>query len=244
MSAQPWIEDGVIFIQQQLAYGAHAIVTPYAGYFHLIPRVVTLVAVHASVILHHGILLTPFFMNLAAVALAALCAAQVCRDRFSWMAPLPWRCLFAVLLVGLPGSWEVFGIITNIQWWLAVYQFLIAWDIYVTHRIPAWPDLAVLGIAGFSGVFGVIPLLALIYVLVRGAMIRAKVTWPVVGALLLILPGPLIAGTTAVALRAHFPSEPVGSIVRFLLRFIFAGIFARIAIPGFVTLRTSMASGR
>ncbi len=45
--ATTWAEDGGIFLREQLAYGAgDTLLRPYAGYLHLVPRLLVDLAVH------------------------------------------------------------------------------------------------------------------------------------------------------------------------------------------------------
>ena len=105
---QFWAEDGGIFFQQQKTMGAAALVEPYAGYLHLVPR---LTAIIASAFPSRY---APALYNCAALAFTVWSAVTIAsaRYRFAWLGGL--------LLVAVPHQWgEVLGTITNIQWLLA-----------------------------------------------------------------------------------------------------------------------------
>ncbi len=61
-------EDGKVFFAQQLVSGARAIVIPFNGYLHLLPRLIALVASPFPVYYQ------PLIFQIAAVSVAALCA--------------------------------------------------------------------------------------------------------------------------------------------------------------------------
>jgi hypothetical protein len=235
---QPYAEDGPIFLQQQLFIGWHAVFTPYLGYYLFIPRVVTLLAVHLSTVLGQGLRLAPLFMNLAAIALAGLSASVVCRSRFNWIAPLWGRLILALLIVAVPASAEIYGNITNVQWWITVYQFFFMWDMFAMRRLPPWPDTAVLALASFSGPFGALPCIGGLYVIVADVLQGRRVVWPAVVKVALLIPGTALQLISLAASR--FVQGQRGfygsNLIEALIRVLFGNVFAQILLPNYPLL--------
>lgn len=231
---QPWAEDGPIFIQQQIYLGWRAIFVPYAGYYHLIPRIVTMLAVQMSVLAGRKLELVPFIMNVTAISLGSFSVCTICRQRFEWLAPLWARAALAVLIVSLPASYEVFGNITNIQWWLGLYQFFFMWDIFANRRLPPWPDSAMLMVASVSGPLGVLPLAGAAYVLVAAAVERRSVSWLELAKTAMLVPGPTIEMVSAIASRITALGDPTrfhGNVLESVVRVLFGTIIAQVFIP-------------
>ena len=105
---QFWAEDGAVFFVQERASGIAALWRPYAGYLHLLPRLVAWAATAFP------LAVAPVVYVFAAwVASATACAYFLHRL-------LPWRLAAggAAGLVLMPSSGEVFGTLTNVQWLL------------------------------------------------------------------------------------------------------------------------------
>src|SRR5208337_1020265 len=154
--AQPWAEDCSIFISQALFLGPAAFLRTYAGYYQLMPRLVTAVSIELSIRIANNIRLAPFFMNLADVAISSGCAVFFVSPRFSWVAPTKWRALTALLVIGMPGVFEIYGAITNVQWWLVYLMFLLTCDFVTQHRrLGVWTFL-VLIVSAASTPYGVL----------------------------------------------------------------------------------------
>ena len=108
VNPQFWAEDGVIFFLQQYENGWTAVVKPYAGYLHLIPR---LVALFADSFFSYSS--APAVYNFSSLAITVFVVANV----FSPRLPIGHNALFAVSIVLIPHlTNEVFMNITNIQW--------------------------------------------------------------------------------------------------------------------------------
>lgn len=259
--AQPWAEDGGVFISQGLRYGFQSMLLPYAGYLHLIPRLVALFAIAVSQWSGSGIVLVPFLMNFTAIILAAMAVASIVTPSFDWLTPRKYRILLAIGILAAPYSPSIFGTITDIQWFLGVYQFFWAWKILATGRGPqsVWTLIAI-GCAGLSGPFGGILALAFLgnwayrFERSRRALhprppAQSKRQQPVPGStgrsgLLLgqafaICLGPVIE--SIIALPAHASQGPfLGGMSAWLalqaiVRSTLEGAFARAILPGFAT---------
>jgi len=122
-----WAEDGVIFVAQAYSRGIHSIFQPYAGYLHVLPRLITWAYSHLGnpesipkafawittiltgcSVTYIGAVASRYLPRLAAVALA--------------LTPL------AVL-----NSGEVWTSVTNLQWVLAPLVAVMLWEMTVAE---------------------------------------------------------------------------------------------------------------
>lgn len=102
-------EDGQIFLSQARNLGLAAIIEPYAGYLHVIPRII-------------AALLKPFPVDVAPLlyAIAALMAhlamlTPSLSSRINWIIPgSTRRAVLFLLLCLIPPAWEVLGNIANL----------------------------------------------------------------------------------------------------------------------------------
>ncbi|MBL9211766.1 MAG: hypothetical protein JNL92_14950 [Opitutaceae bacterium] len=151
---QLWAEDGSIFLLQADLLGLSALVTPYMGYLHTLPR---LIAALASALFDPA--WWPAFYNGVAFALWIAVLARFFTARFSHLPGRPWLVL-AFVAVAHPG--EVYFNITNLQWltaFILIQQLLIATPL---TRAQAWGDAALVAVVGLTGPFAVavLPLFA------------------------------------------------------------------------------------
>jgi len=107
---QFWAEDGATFFHDSFCYGAKSLFLPYAGYFHLAPRLTALLSTLWQP------LYAPVIYFWTSIALTALVVFLVLSPRLS----LPFRPLLAFAIITVPNGAEVCGNITNIQWYLAI----------------------------------------------------------------------------------------------------------------------------
>ncbi|UNU10545.1 hypothetical protein [Xanthomonas translucens] len=105
---QLWAEDAVVFLKQQIEQQGLLLFTPYAGYLHAVPRLVAWLASFASA------QFAPLIYNASAIALSAV-SILICARNLRALIP-PYLVLAAFLLT--PTNGEVFGTITNVQWFL------------------------------------------------------------------------------------------------------------------------------
>lgn len=106
LNPQFLIEDSAIFFQQNHTLGLDAILTPYAGYLHLLPRLFALAGDLLPTIA------LPTYYALSALAFFLLLVRLVLDRRVA----LPCRHALALALVLTPHTAEVFGTITNCHW--------------------------------------------------------------------------------------------------------------------------------
>ena len=107
---QLWAEDGTVFLQQYLQKGAASLFTPYAGYIHLIPRLIAFIfgSIHVSL---YSI---PLLYNLSAFIITYSVALHLWRCALKLQNSNP--VFFATVFLFLPIGAEMFMNITNIIW--------------------------------------------------------------------------------------------------------------------------------
>jgi hypothetical protein len=155
LSPQLYAEDGSIFLAQNDLVGLRALIEPYMGYLHTLPR---LIASLASSLLDPA--WWPAFYNATAFALWLAVVARTFSSRLPLPAVLrPWLAL--AFFLG-PHSGEILFNITNLQWivaFLLIQQAFISAPTTIAQRIT---DLALLLVLGLTGPFVIAlgPLLA------------------------------------------------------------------------------------
>lgn len=145
---QFWAEDAAVFFRQARELGWRALLEPYAGYFHLVPR---LVAAGAN-------LLDPAHAPLVYALAAGLgtlhvCALALLRPLVSWQGR-GWIAALAVVLV--PDAGEVLGVLTNLQWILAPGLLLLALGPPPRSLAGRLHDVAAIVIFGLTGPFVIV----------------------------------------------------------------------------------------
>ncbi len=147
---QLWAEDGTVFFTQQYEHGAGSIFTAYAGYLHIVPR---LIAVFADSFFSYANI--PAVYNYACLFITIIVIAHC----FSPRLQLPFKPFLALSIVLVPHSLnEVFLNITNIQWILCLLLVLTLLkdppDInYGNHTLQVLSDFSIIIIAGLTGPF-------------------------------------------------------------------------------------------
>lgn len=114
-------EDGRTFLNQAFELGWSSVFQAYAGYFHTLPRILALTAIHLP------IEWMPQVLGLPCLIIFALLLARMCSDDFSEIfGDKRQRFLAALLLSLTPGLYEVLGNPTNIHWILSLYLAIMA----------------------------------------------------------------------------------------------------------------------
>lgn len=159
---QFWAEDGAVFFQQQQAHALPQLFIPYAGYLHLLPRLVAWLAAWAP------LAWAPAIYCLAAFAINAAGAGYFLHRLAPWR--LAWIGFAAIFLT--PTSGEIFGNLTSSQWFAQLF-LLAACFIPVSRegRGAALMPLMVLAVA-LTGPF------ALLLAVIHGALVAAASIWP------------------------------------------------------------------
>lgn len=172
---QFWAEDATVFFSDQFGREWPQLTSPYAGYLHTLPR---LVAWFASWFAPGK---APLIYNAAAVMLATVAIVFTCR-RVRPYIPV-W--IVALSFLAVPTSGEIFGTITNAQWFLqfamAVYCLAPAQPMTSTPR--SW--LRALGIllVSLTGPFSVLLLAVLALITAASWLSRRSGVDPFAGAL-------------------------------------------------------------
>jgi hypothetical protein len=142
-----WAEDRTVFYEQARTYGGlPAVVIPYAGYLHVIPRIVaapTALLDEASAAL---------VLNVGALLLTAAVASLLASGQLSRAIPdARLRLTLGLALPLQPAIGEVLGTITNVQWVLGIALIAMAlanWPRTLTGRICQLILLAGIGLTG------------------------------------------------------------------------------------------------
>jgi hypothetical protein len=118
---QFWAEDGSVFFKEQMESGfLVAVGIHYAGYLHLVPRVI---AGLASVF---PLRFAPLCYNFVALCLAAVVCAWFSRGEFRRIVRSDGlRALACVGFACAPTGWEIVGTVTNLQWYLLWWGYLL-----------------------------------------------------------------------------------------------------------------------
>ena len=153
LNPQLWAEDGSVFLVEQERFGAAAILQPYMGYLHLLPRLTAWSAAQG---------LDPAWWPAWYNGIAFLVWCGVLARTLSPRLPLPHRPWLALAVIAGPQTGEILGTITNAQWvtaLLLVQQALLRRPETTVQRAG---DLLVVAAAGLTGPFAaaLLPLFA------------------------------------------------------------------------------------
>lgn len=150
LQPQFWAEDGIIFFLQQYDQGITALLEPYAGYYHLLPRLLALLAASCC-----SYALAPVIYNYSSLLLTLLVVASV----FSPRLRVPYKPLLALVIVLVPHpNGEVFITITNLQWLLSLLLIMLLLKEppdarYSDVTLQRAGDYLLLVVCGFTGPF-------------------------------------------------------------------------------------------
>jgi len=152
-NAQFYIEDGTQFYGRAYSEGAATLVSPYASYYHLWPRLFALFAVRLP--LRFG----PITLELLALAVQALAATFFASRLLEKQIPSAagrWVCGFAV--IAFPYSNELFGNVAHSQWYLALVSLVIICGAAPASLLARIGEYAMLAMNCLTGPFA--PVLA------------------------------------------------------------------------------------
>ncbi len=147
---QFWAEDATVFFIEQYNQGACALLNPYAGYLHLVPRLAALFA--DAFFPYHA---APYVYNYLSLALTLLVVLSIFSERFD-AGNKPLLALSIVLVPHFGG--EVFLNITNVQWVLALLLVITLLKDepgpqYGDVRVQASLDFGAVVFCGLTGPF-------------------------------------------------------------------------------------------
>jgi hypothetical protein len=162
---QPFAEDGTIFIQGIINQSYHSFFVLYAGYLHLIPRLVTYFA------MQFGLVNAPLLMNASSLIIAVFCSSYFFRKDFRFIIKNDLvRFLMCILIICIPVNFWLN--ITNIQWVLSIYltlwtlNILFNYDAAVSVRLSVILDAIIATLAFLTCSFSIIllPFLLLFFI--------------------------------------------------------------------------------
>ena len=149
-----WAEDGKIFINQAYSLGWESIITPYTGYLHLYPRLISLIAVGFDISYIPYILTLGWFS--AILFSAYIITNELEKHKIHWSISV----IIISLIIFQPHSGETFFNITNAQWFLSLSLVVI---IVLNDRFKLTiKNLFIMIILGLTGPFSILVLPILI----------------------------------------------------------------------------------
>jgi hypothetical protein len=155
LNAQFYIEDGREFYAPAFNLGRQTLMQDYASYYHLVPRILSLIA--ASFPVRYG----PLVLTLLALMVQAASAAFLMSKRLERFFPSPvLRFWLGFVVIGYPYSNELFGNVAHSQWYLAILSVAIVCAAQ-QKRIVGWlTDLTTITVNCLTGPFA--PVIALL----------------------------------------------------------------------------------
>ncbi len=135
-----WAEDGAVFVSQALREGPGAIVTAYAGYLHVVPRLA------AEAALLFPLPIVPALITVSAALIVSLLACACFVFLETRLRSVPLR--FAVWLVclALPTmAGDVANNLANLHWFLLIAAFCAVMSQATTRAVATAQALVVFG---------------------------------------------------------------------------------------------------
>lgn len=166
---QLWAEDGPIFLQQQIELGWRSIFTPYAGYLHLVPRLIAWISGELVPLQYVPLAYNMLTLVVSSAALSRLSISTL-------PSGMPWLLTAAAVVV--PHGGEIFVNVTNVQWLLALPLLVIIMEDRNGRACRIWVDSLVVLVMGLTGPFSLLflPVLALRLIIDRGFQPSLPVT--------------------------------------------------------------------
>jgi hypothetical protein len=148
LNPQFYAEDGRVWYADAYNHGVlYSLITPEAGYYQTISRIVAIVSLLVPLVL------APAMFNLAAIAIKAIVVNFLVSSRISEVVPsVGYRIAIAFVYIALPHSSETHGNLTNVQWHLALLAFLVI-VAPAKGTIGKVFDVVVVAISAVSGPF-------------------------------------------------------------------------------------------
>ncbi|MCL2046777.1 MAG: hypothetical protein FWG88_10395 [Oscillospiraceae bacterium] len=169
-----WAEDARIFMQRAIDYGYKSIFMVYAGYYHFFTQFFTYLWVQVCSFLGTFVPL-PYFMQYTAHITNSLFLFFFVTSRFDWLIANKYNrllCITLTILLLPQNTSEVWGSITQFQWWATFFVFLSGLDILHDKEklLPEYKYFLILLIISFSSpcvvfVLGIIVLKILLYII-------------------------------------------------------------------------------
>lgn len=201
-SSYLWAEDGPVFLSEGLRTPWKSMISPYAGYLHLIPRICTALSILFSRLAGFGIQIVPQLMQLSALLIGTFCITYICSERYVWiMEKQLYRMLTAIVLAACAGSQctEIWYNITNLQWWCGLLIFWICMDCVYKKAFPdSYFVMCILILIGLSTPLGGITVLVFGGLLIYQLVIQEKIRNTDILRFLLILFPSILQGLLSV----------------------------------------------
>ncbi len=145
-----YIEDGPQYFGNAFNIGGKSLSLVYAGYYHVVPRLVALVS--AALPLHYA----PLIMSLVAVVIQAGVAAFMMSSRLSKQVPSVWlRGAMALLIIAYPNSDEMHGNMSHAQWFLLILAVALLFSEPGKRQVSRIADYALIALTALTGPFSV-----------------------------------------------------------------------------------------
>lgn len=195
-----WAEDASVFLAQAGLPLRAAIGSDYAGYLHMIPRVIAWLQSRTGAI--QG---APYFFVWSALLVTATSSAYIAAALRA--IPVPARIAMALAPVASPQNGEVLLTITNLQWLLFSCLLVLLWECLFDPPENGYaPRVAATVALTLTGPFGVLvaPAVAGI-VLVRRRFDLRQIAW-------LAAYGGAVAAQAYVMVKHSVPHEPTGHV--------------------------------
>jgi hypothetical protein len=141
-----YAEDGQIFLSQAHNSGVAALLKPYAGYLHLIPRII------AALLEPFPVTAAPALYAVAALLVHVLMLTPALSARLDWIVPGRWlRAVLFALLCLMPPLWEVLGNIANLIFVGGISLLLLMLSDDPRSRVSRLGELAAVTSLGLGG---------------------------------------------------------------------------------------------
>jgi hypothetical protein len=147
LTPQLYAEDGSIFLVQQDLFGARALLEPYMGYLHTLPRLIASLAANLT-----DPAWWPAVYNGSAYALTVALFFRIASPRLA--VPGKPALLLAFTLIAHTG--EVTINVTNVQWIAAFFLVLQPLLSAPTSALSRATDLTLTAVVGLTGPFSII----------------------------------------------------------------------------------------
>jgi hypothetical protein len=152
-----WAEDNVVFLAQGRHDGVRAVLEPYNGYLHLLPRLVAAVAAALPTTWAPSV-----FAGAGYISLALFCASAA-SSRLAWLIPpVGARIALAVVLAVGPGRSETMGNTANIVFTETIALLLLGLMTDPMSARGRWAETCFIAATGLTGPLAIylVPLFA------------------------------------------------------------------------------------
>ncbi len=147
-----WAEDGSVFFHDAMVHSFPSTLTSsYAGYLHLVPRLLSAVAARLP------LAWTPTVYAVSSLLLATLAMTPSLSSRLEWLIPSRSArvALFAALIL-LPSVDEVSGGLDDLHWYFGITLVMLALSCDPRSRPGKVVEACVLSVLGLTGPFSIL----------------------------------------------------------------------------------------